>query len=195
MMRQIKCESCGAPLDISSIMSGMIKCRYCGLTQQVDLTFSDDVDEVKYKEALQKLSSAKTEDEFKKTAELFKEILDYKDSRSHRDDCVLRAESMRNDRIYREAVELAEEDYYYSTKQAINLFSSIPEWKDSSEWLKRCRQKLLDEERIHQSYERAVNTNERKAKAGVWLYVIGFAVLPFVIAALIGAWFKFCAGN
>ena len=135
-----------------------------------------------YKQAETALRYAKTESEYKKAAELFKSILEYKNASALANDALVKAETERRKReeekqkaeeeqriaaekaeeerkegIYRRAISALGTENITSLKNAITSFASISTYKDSYERIQDCRNKIskiqIDEENARKERE------------------------------------------
>ena len=77
------------------------------------------------------LLSADTEPLVREAARIFRSIEEYKDSSERARQCEERIPVLHNDNIYDSAIKLMAEDSTEKYESAIELFQSIPDWKDS----------------------------------------------------------------
>ena len=84
-----------------------------------------------YNEAIQLMKTANTEEEFRKAAEKFKEILGFKDGSRLHAECMKRAEECRKDVIYQSAVKMMEKNSIDGYREAIKVFETIPGYHGS----------------------------------------------------------------
>ena len=95
-----------------------------------------------YTQATNAMNSAKTESEYKESANIFKSIFNYKDSASLKDKCIEKAEIAKKDTILYFAKTLMKDNTVSSYRKAISEFASIPGWKDSKEQINICESKI-----------------------------------------------------
>ena len=101
-------------------------------------------------------------------------------------------EARNNDRLYNSAIELANKGDWYSTKQAINLLSSIPDWRDSNYQLEECKNKLSKELERKQLQDQVIKVAEKKNNIGKTLYLLSFILIPSFIALALWLALKGC---
>ncbi len=105
----------------------------------------------------------------------------------------IKADEERNyDRLYNTAIELANKGDWYSTKQAINLFSSITDWRDSSHQMEKCQNKLSKELEQKQAQDLANKVAERRNNIGKAIYLLSFVLIPVIIALFFWLTMKGC---
>ena len=114
-----------------------------------------------YNNAISAMNAANNESKYKLVAASFKAISNYKDSAELAEKCLEKAEEARLDAIYNNAkskMDYLLEDYY---NKAIDLFKSIPGWKDSDELVRKCEETLVQ---IKERAEAGRLERERKSK-------------------------------
>ena len=84
-----------------------------------------------YKTACITLASAKTAENYKSAARIFKQILGYKDSAALMSKCLSTAELLHNEELYKKACDMMNEDNIHFLQQAADIFDSIATFKDS----------------------------------------------------------------
>ena len=106
--------------------------------------------ELAYKTASELLESADTQSKCEKAAEKFDECIDYKDSAEKKAECLEKAEDFRKDSIYLKALECRNfEDALGNgsinkCQEAIQLFKSIPDWRDANAQIPVCEEKIKE---------------------------------------------------
>ena len=106
--------------------------------------------ELAYKTASELLESADTQSKCEKAAEKFDECIDYKDSAEKKAECLEKAEDFRKDSIYLKALDCRNfEDAFGNgsinkCQEAIQLFKSIPDWRDSNAQIPVCEEKIKE---------------------------------------------------
>ena len=94
---------------------------------------TENANEYIYGIAEQKLSSAKNDDELDYAASLFKMIIGYKDSDEKSETLKIKAEEIRSEKVYSEAITTANYGDLDSLVKASRYFKSISSYKNSSE--------------------------------------------------------------
>ena len=84
-----------------------------------------------YNEAIQLMTTAKTEEEFLKAAEKFKEVLGFKEASKLHAECLKKAEESRKEPIYQSAVMLMGKNTIEGYNEAIKVFKTIPGFEGS----------------------------------------------------------------
>ena len=136
------------------------------------------------------LLSADTEPLVREAARIFRSIEEYKDSSERARQCEERIPVLHNDNIYDSAIKLMAEDSTEKYESAIELFQSIPDWKDSKELIDVCREKIeelkqkeeearLEAERLAE--EKRITEEKAKKKRKKTLAI----VIPIAVAAFI----------
>lgn len=113
-----------------------------------------------YNSAVEAMTTAKTEDEFKAVAAEFDNIAGFKDSESLAEQCRENAEMARKNAIYNNAVGLMKRSE--RIQSAIEEFEKIPDWKDSAAQIENCKLKI--EELKRQREEERIATEKRAEK-------------------------------
>ena len=126
-----------------------------------------------YNEAKSLMNSAKSEDDYKKAAEKFSSINNYKDSDLLIEQCLEKSEVARKDAIYYDAEEKIYHDNIDDYELAIKLLKSISGWKDADEQIIICQRgiKKLEENFRQDKIENAKRENKRKK-----IIVLGLAI-------------------
>ncbi|MGN0617784.1 MAG: DUF6273 domain-containing protein [Ruminiclostridium sp.] len=112
-----------------------------------------------YVKATSKMKSATIEIQFKDAADIFRSISGYKDSDELEKICLEKAEEARKEDVY-----ISAQKHYNSTdistiNRAIKEFQSIPHYKDSDNYITRCRELI---QQINEKREKERIENERK---------------------------------
>lgn len=107
-----------------------------------------------YQQALA-IMSERSEQGYRKAAELFASVPDYGDARAKVDECIEKAETTRREGIYQQASALMREDTEPSCRKAAELFAAIPDYADAAKQREKCLQRA---ETIRQDgvYQRAL---------------------------------------
>ncbi len=88
------------------------------------------------------MKGAKKEEDYRKAANAFVKILDFKDSPKLHADCLEKAEACRKNDIYQSAMALMNQKTIEGYSSAIEIFNKIPEWNDSLERAEECRKTI-----------------------------------------------------
>ena len=107
-----------------------------------------------YQQALA-IMSERSEQGYRKAAELFASVPDYGDARAKVDECIEKAETVRREGIYQQASALMREDTEPSCRKAAELFAAITDHSDAAKQRETCLQRA---ETIRQDgvYQRAL---------------------------------------
>ena len=127
-----------------------------------------------YTGAINAMNSAETEADFKAAAHAFQSIADYKDSKEKAKECLEKAEVARKDAILADGKSKMTGEDSQAYKNAITIFKTIPDWKNSAELILQCEQKIeaikaqeeadrLEAER--KAEERKITLSKAKKKA------------------------------
>lgn len=136
------------------------------------------------------LLSSDTEPDVREAANIFRSIEEYKDSSERARQCEERIPALHNDNIYDSAIKLMAEDSTEKYESAIEKFQSIPDWKDSKEYINICREKIeklkqkeeearLEAERLAEE-KRIAEEQARKKRKRTLSIVIPLAVAAFI---------------
>ena len=87
-------------------------------------------------------NNAKTEAEYIDAAKLFEGLGEWKNSAALASECREKAEDARKDEILTKAKDLMKSYDILNVEKAINLFESIPGWKDSDTQIPACKERL-----------------------------------------------------
>lgn len=124
-----------------------------------------------YNSARNAMDAAISESTYFIAANKFKEISGYKDSAVLMEECVEKAKITRKDNIYFQAKNEQKYDDIVHLNKAIQIFESIPNWKDSSECIEACYVRIeelkieAEEKRIAKLKEEARMAEEEAKKA------------------------------
>lgn len=135
-----------------------------------------------YLEALKKMGRSSTEEEYKATARMFNSIKGYRDAASQTQKCYDKAVTAKRNAIYNSAKEMMAGNQIANYQEAIKRFETIPDWKDSSEQIAICQQRITEikaqKERERLAAEAAAKRNK---KIAIIVAPIVCAVIVFVI--------------
>lgn len=135
-----------------------------------------------YSNAASRKSSAKTESDFKKAAEIFSSIIGYRDSSEQEQVCLKKAEDARKNAIYSEAASRAARRDIFEIEKAIELYRSISEWKDSFERIYSCQERI-EKIKIEDEQKRIQDVKDKKARTKK--AVIGSSIVAACVAVMI----------
>ncbi len=117
--------------------------------------------ELIYGNALVEMYSGKTEAEFKSAADKFRSVKGFIDADAQVEACLEKAEVARKDAIYDSAKLKISNNSKESNNEAIKLFESIIDWKDSRTKIDECATKIKD---IEIAEEKAEAERKRRAE-------------------------------
>lgn len=146
-----------------------------------------------YTNAINAMDSAETEADFKAAAHAFQSIADFKDSKEKATECLEKAEAARKDAILADGKSKMTGEDAQAYKNAISIFKTIPNWKNSAELILQCEQKIeaikaqeeadrLEAER--RAEERRIE-NEKNKQQYIKIAKIGGPILAVVIFFII----------
>ena len=98
-----------------------------------------------YNTALKAMEKASTEQACKDAAQLFQNILDFKDSAALSKECLEKAEFCRKDAIYISAKRQMASESIAGYEAAVKMFQDIPLFKDADELIAVCNKKKAEE--------------------------------------------------
>ena len=141
--------------------------------------------EAAYSKALSYLNSKNTEAEYKEAARLFESVSGYKDADELAAKALESAEIARKDAILATAKYSMLHDVVYMCDEAIQLFSSIPGWKDADEQKQICMGKmeaLIERDTAERERKAEIERiAEKKAKRLNRIIILGvLAVIAFI---------------
>lgn len=135
-----------------------------------------------YNNAETQKASAKTESDFKKAADVYSSIIGYRDAAEQEQICLEKAEDARKDAIYSDATSRASKRDISEIEKAIELYRSISEWKDSSDRIYSCQERI---EKIKVEDEQKRIQDEKDKKARTKKAVIGGSIAAACVAFMI----------
>ena len=111
-----------------------------------------------YSNATDMMCSADSEDTYRSAARMFQSIIGYKDADTLADQCLEHAESCRKDAVYASAVSQMTGKRLQGYESALELFRTIPGWKDVDEQIYVCqRRESSQKDKEDRCYFRAVS--------------------------------------
>lgn len=135
-----------------------------------------------YTDATAEMNIAKTEDDYKKAATIFKSISTYKDSEKLVADCLEKAEIARKDNILDKAKELMKSKIIDRIEESLNLLESISGWKDADELVGNCREKY---NKMKESQAEAIAAEKKRKKMEKKITIITTPIVCVAIAFVI----------
>lgn len=122
-----------------------------------------------YRNATELMKHANAVNGYQAAAKSFKSIPGFKDADARARECEEKAETMRKNSAYSNALEWQNRDTITSLTYAINYYESIHGWKDADEQLQICRNrveelKLIEERRRQESQQNAEAFRKKKEK-------------------------------
>lgn len=135
-----------------------------------------------YDTAAKAMNEADTEEAYQSAADAFAGIPGFKDADTLAQQCREKAEICRKDAIYASAMAEMEDDTIESCGAAIEIFQSIPGWKDADGQIHACRRRI---EEIKAKEEADRLEAERRAKQRKKITIIVTPIVCAVIALAI----------
>ncbi|MDY4186948.1 MAG: DUF6273 domain-containing protein [Candidatus Borkfalkiaceae bacterium] len=118
-----------------------------------------------YNGAMQKMGQACSEKDFNAAAQQFKSISNFKNSAALAEECFNKAEECRKNEIYDSAKKQMHKIAVYDTmsgKKAIELFKSIPGWKDADKQAEDCERIIKEMVEQHEANRIAFEAEEKR---------------------------------
>lgn len=134
-----------------------------------------------------------SEGDYRLAAAKFKSIPDFKDSPQLALQCLEQAETARKEKAYDDAVKYSVSELPLQLKSAINLFESIPGWKDADERLEQTNKKyeealakeeekrLEDAKKYEAKLQAAKKRNKIIKKISLIIVLVGIIIIAFAI--------------
>ncbi len=113
-----------------------------------------------YNQAL-KLESGHTEQGYKEAEALYRQIPGHRDADTRADECGPKIEVARKDAVYKKAEKLKAKYTVSDLEAAIEVFTTILNWKDSQFQIEQCRDGIRNIHEAEERKERARQENER----------------------------------
>lgn len=135
-----------------------------------------------YNNAETQKASAKTESDFKKAADVYSSIIGYRDAAEQEQICLEKAEDARKDAIYSDATSRASKRDIFEIEKAIELYRSISEWKDSSDRIYSCQERI-EKIKVEDEQKRIQDAKDKKARTKKT--VIGGSIAAACVAFMI----------
>ena len=113
-----------------------------------------------YTQALEIMNSDISENRYREAAEIFKTIIEYKDSELLAEKCTEKAEAARKDAVLTEAAMKMDKGALLLLKEAIKLLKTVSDWKDAEERIIVCENKIEETEKQLKENIRNCNVGE-----------------------------------
>lgn len=114
---------------------------------------------------------------YRKAAELFASVPSYADAKVKADECCEKAEIVRQDGIYQQALAAMQERSVQGYQKAIALFSSISDYKDARQKIANCAAEV-ENLRQEQIYQKAVDLTRQDSEESFQKAAELFASIP-----------------
>lgn len=174
-MAQFKCIKCSSTFDDD--ISGIVYCPYCSEIQPLPIILTEEQKEAVYEQAVAMSYNAKSLSNIKDAIYILEQLDGYKEVSHHLERCKARVKDFENDAIYADALQKMELESINGYREAIELFSKIPDWKNSSFKLDEAKVKL--EALLEKRQERIDKASKITMLASACLIFVG--ILVFVI--------------
>ena len=183
-------QNCRQPFDGNGNYNKILRFAEPKLAE----TLKDYNSYIIYKGAVNAMTAADSENEYKAAAEIFKTVPGFKDADSLVEKCLDNAETCRKDALYNSARSQMSQNTISSYESAIRMFESISGWKDADEQINTCQLKIkelklederkaeaerLERERKEEEHRIAVEKRKKKAKK---VFAIGTPIVCACIA-------------
>ena len=149
--KQEELANCAKPFDQNSnyikavrFADDKLRDMLTGTIESINIRNKNACFEDIYARAKSVMDSANTEERFKKAAEQFESISDYKDAVTLASACREKAEEIEKDAILAAAEKKMTVKIVASYEEAISLLETIPGWKDADDKAVNCRKTLED---------------------------------------------------
>ena len=196
-----KFDNCVKASNFDSDIADSLKKANDYIRERNDNLFKQKI----YSNALQKLASAETEDDYLSISRALNHIKGYNDADKLADDCFEKAEIAHKNEEYNRASELLKNaksetlipyEAILVVEDAVNVFNSLGEWKDSAEKIEECNEALEELKTKKQEYdielERKAEEERAKAKQNKKRIIIT-VIIAVIDVALTGLFLKFIA--
>ncbi|MBO5746871.1 MAG: hypothetical protein J6S13_07245 [Clostridia bacterium] len=186
-----KCPNCGGNLKYDRSLK-LLVCDACGSQHTAASIGKASFDEDGgisahsleiYEKALSMSATASTAEAWATTAEMFELIPEVFESQQLADQCRQNAAQLKTEEKYNTAVTLSQKDDSSSLIHAIQLFSSMPDYKDSATKQRQCEQRLKlarsDEQKAELHRQRREAAKQRTHKF-ISLLVVATIILGVI---------------
>ena len=171
-------QNCEQPFDGSGNYEKVLRFADPDLAE----TLKDFNSYIIYKGAVNAMTAADSENEYKAAAEMFKTVPGFKDADSLVEKCLDNAETCRKDTLYNSACFNMTGNIIRNYESAIRKFETISGWKDADEKIYACQKKI---EEIKAKEEKSRIASEKASKMCVKILSIIAAIVCVCIVFLL----------
>ena len=163
-------QNCEQPFDGSGNYEKVLRFADPKLAE----TLKDCNSYIIYKGAVNAMTAADSENEYKAAAEMFKTVPGFKDADSLVEKCLDNAETCRKDTLYNSACFNMTGNIIRNYESAIRKFETISGWKDADEQIRICQEKI---DEIKEKEEKSRIASEKASKMCVKILSIIAAIV------------------
>ena len=171
-------QNCEQPFDGSGNYEKVLRFADPKLAE----TLKDCNSYIIYKGAVNAMTAADSENEYKAAAEMFKTVPGFKDADSLVEKCLDNAETCRKDTLYNSACFNMTGNIIRNYESAIRKFETISGWKDADEQIRICQEKI---DEIKEKEEKSRIASEKASKMCVKILSIIAAIVCVCIVFLL----------
>ena len=171
-------QNCRQPFDGSGNYEKVLRFADPKLAE----TLKDCNSYIIYKGAVNAMTAADSENEYKAAAEMFKTVPGFKDADSLVEKCLDNAETCRKDTLYNSACFNMTGNIIRNYESAIRKFETISGWKDADEQIRICQEKI---DEIKEKEEKSRIASEKASKMCVKILSIIAAIVCVCIVFLL----------
>ena len=171
-------QNCEQPFDGSGNYEKVLRFADPDLAE----TLKDFNSYIIYKGAVNAMTAADSENEYKAAAEMFKTVPGFKDADSLVEKCLDNAETCRKDTLYNSACFNMTGNIIRNYESAIRKFETISGWKDADEQIRICQEKI---DEIKEKEEKSRIASEKASKMCVKILSIIAAIVCVCIVFLL----------
>ena len=137
-----------------------------------------------YENACTMAASAASSDSCKAAADLFKQIIGYKDAAARMTECLGKAEGFRNEELYARAVQMMGKRSIHFMQNAADIFSSIPQYRDSCDKYRECLRFIENQQKEIEQKNVELRRTREQAKRKKRIIIVGLILAVIIIALL-----------
>lgn len=178
-------ERLAVPFDQSSNYQKILRFGDEKLVERIKGYVRRNREEI-YNKAVSEKEVAKSENGYKTAAGLFELILDYKDSKQLHNDCIENAEICRKNDIYLHAISVMDVHSIVNYKEAIKIFESIIDWKDSRKKIEICKEKIKEEELLEKEQQEEAERIVKKKSTKTMIIISAILLIIVLLICAIG---------
>ena len=171
-------QNCEQPFDGNGNYNKILRFAEPKLAE----TLKDYNSYIIYKDAVNAMTAADSENEYKAAAEIFKTVPGFKDADDLVEKCLDKAEVCRKDALYNSACSNMTGNIIRNYESAIRKFETISGWKDADEKIYACQKKI---EEIKAKEEKSRIASEKASKMCVKILSIIAAIVCVCIVFLL----------